>query len=184
MAAGDGNIKVFCRLRPLMVTERSRGDPEGLLETRDEGAVVANQPLHGAAASGGMVKRVKFSFDGVFDVDTTQEEVFDQAARTVVEGKRKPHAFSPFLSGLNAYLAASVSFNAYYLMLASRLNVFQESWTATMAQFLHMVNRVRNWHAERGLPVFGCYEASIHNHSIALHVLERLAGSGKTHTMQ
>lgn len=100
MAAGDGNIKVFCRLRPLLVAESSRGDPEGLLELHDGEAVVANQPLHGAAAAGGMVKRVKFSFDGVFDVDTTQEEVFDRAARTVVEGEwlyagqRKPLALA------------------------------------------------------------------------------------------
>lgn len=85
--AAEGNIKVYCRVRPLLPTERDGGDKAGFLEVREGATVVAKQPLNGVATSGGVFKRLNFDFDDVFDTDTTQEEVFDRAARSVVEGE-------------------------------------------------------------------------------------------------
>lgn len=85
--AAEGNIKVYCRVRPLLSTEQAGGDKAGFLEVREGATVVANQPLNGVASSGGVYKRLNFDFDDVFDTDTTQEEVFDRAARSVVEGE-------------------------------------------------------------------------------------------------
>ncbi|KAA0173107.1 hypothetical protein FNF27_05456 [Cafeteria roenbergensis] len=84
--AAEGNIKVYCRVRPLLPTERDGGDKAGFLEVKEGATVVANQPLNGVASSGGVYKRLNFDFDDVFDTETTQEEVFDRAARSVVEG--------------------------------------------------------------------------------------------------
>lgn len=92
--AAEGNFKVYCRVRPLLPTERDGGDKAGFLEVKEGATVVANQPLNGVASSGGVYKRLNFDFDDVFDTETTQEEVFDRAARSVVEGERSAAVFA------------------------------------------------------------------------------------------
>ncbi|KAJ1680011.1 kinesin-like nuclear fusion protein [Spiromyces aspiralis] len=79
-----GNIRVFCRIRPLLADELADKDklPIKLPECDDENEVELWQQSE--SATGKMSSKVyPFKFDQVFGPDSTQDEVFDEVSQLI-----------------------------------------------------------------------------------------------------
>ena len=81
-AGGDtGNIKVFCRFRPLNEKELGERDNRECVTYRDAKTCA----VQGVNKQTGCQEQVEYSFDTVFRPESTQEEVYDTAVLPIVE---------------------------------------------------------------------------------------------------
>lgn len=85
-----GNIRVFCRIRPLLRDERpTNGDTESALKhitcqaTEDEREGVTLLQLSESAAGNSITKAYPFAFDKVFTWNKSQGMVFDEISQLV-----------------------------------------------------------------------------------------------------
>ncbi len=79
----SGNIKVVCRFRPQNSKERAKGAHEIINLSADGTTItVQGQSNH------------TFNFDKIWGPSATQSQVYDYAARPVVEGSYQPEAHS------------------------------------------------------------------------------------------
>jgi kinesin family protein C1 len=78
-----GNIRVFCRIRPLLGAESEANTLEHLKFTDDnEGAITLNHSFESASGVAS-TKEYPFTFDKVFQPATSQKEVFDEISQLV-----------------------------------------------------------------------------------------------------
>ena len=76
-----GNVLVVARVRPLSRLESEKGS-KCCLEFASEGqGITINMASEASAAFG----QNRFAFDRVFDMDSTQREVYDKAARPIID---------------------------------------------------------------------------------------------------
>ncbi len=85
-----GNIRVYVRLRPFLSGDAPKGGDLALLksstDTGADGKSVSLTASSGKTAADGTLRPAKtssFSFDGVFDASSTQEQVFDEVGALV-----------------------------------------------------------------------------------------------------
>lgn len=82
-----GNIRVFCRVRPVLPKETRRGLVPLVAAEEDTTILVADAPLPEASASGSgeLVAPAgkRFEFDRVFGATSTQQEVYDEVSPMV-----------------------------------------------------------------------------------------------------
>ena len=79
------NVQVAVRLRPMSARERLAGATEALFCARGGVPVVTGQPEH------------RFAYDAVYGADSTQQDVFAEQARPVLDA---------FLQGYNGTIIA------------------------------------------------------------------------------
>lgn len=97
--SNDSEVKVFARFRPLNAREKEeQNDRIKFAFSSDHKSVhmgfqLANQ--HGASSE----KKMDFACDRVFDMDSTQEEVFDELAKGMVEEVVKGYNATIFAYG-------------------------------------------------------------------------------------
>lgn len=85
-----GNIRVFCRVRPLLMAELQPGRPMGdslqhisIALNEDEREEIKLVMASESAAGTQMSKSYPFTFDKVFDWNSTQEQVFEEISQLV-----------------------------------------------------------------------------------------------------
>ena len=87
-----GNIRVFCRIRPIISSDKMTSGKiphltvihEKSLEVHKLNAdMTLNESSMNAPACGKGVNKLEFSFDRVFGPNTTQEQVFDEISQLV-----------------------------------------------------------------------------------------------------
>ena len=79
-----GNVKVMCRFRPLNDNELSKGGSKICSEFhKNNKSVTINSSKKTSENFSGSNK---FTFDRVFDINTTQREVYEEAARPIIDG--------------------------------------------------------------------------------------------------
>ena len=84
-----GNIRVFCRIRPLMKSEKSENENEEMkhfsitrkLDDPDELCLI--QPVESTTGQGASTKTFPFSFDRVFGPHSSQNECFEEISQLV-----------------------------------------------------------------------------------------------------
>ena len=81
-----GNVKVMCRFRPLNHNELSKQGEQVCCEFHPNKRSVT---IINKRASEGSFGSNKFTFDRVFDMDSSQREVYDEAAKPIIEGVLK-----------------------------------------------------------------------------------------------
>lgn len=79
--SGAGRVQVYCRVRPFNAAETQRGARSCLRFSSDPTRVQLCQADGSAPAAG----TNSFSFNRVFDLDSTQHEVYDVAARPIID---------------------------------------------------------------------------------------------------
>ena len=94
-----GNIRVYCRSRPVNKTELSAGEKCSkvvlAMPDKDEGTIVVNAALENRQVHS------RFDFDSSFNADTSQEEVFR---------KVQPFVISKYsFASIGVHVACSVS---------------------------------------------------------------------------
>ncbi|CAI2377981.1 unnamed protein product [Moneuplotes crassus] len=79
-----GNVKVMCRFRPLNDSEKGRGGSNVCCEFHpSKKSVTINMSKRSGDNFSGSNK---FTFDRVFDTDTSQREVYESAAKPIIDG--------------------------------------------------------------------------------------------------
>ncbi|TPX63842.1 hypothetical protein SpCBS45565_g06292 [Spizellomyces sp. 'palustris'] len=82
-----GNIRVFCRVRPPLLTEKSEKPDEVLSHISfaegDEQVIELRQAVESASGQKTLEKSYPFSFDRVFPPTTTQPQVFEEISQLV-----------------------------------------------------------------------------------------------------
>ncbi|KAL1428849.1 hypothetical protein MTO96_002567 [Rhipicephalus appendiculatus] len=81
MSADAENIRVVVRCRPLSEKEQAAGCQDIVTVDTVQGTVLVTNP----SGAHGDVPPKMFTFDTVFDVNSKQVEVYNQAARPIVE---------------------------------------------------------------------------------------------------
>ncbi|KAK9709317.1 kinesin-like nuclear fusion protein, variant 2 [Basidiobolus ranarum] len=76
-----GNIRVFCRMRPLLGPEQMDDPLQLSFTNEDEMELIQNQ--ESANRSKTIIKSYPFSFDKIFKPDATQSEVFEEISQLV-----------------------------------------------------------------------------------------------------
>ncbi|CAI2382742.1 unnamed protein product [Moneuplotes crassus] len=82
----SGNVKVVCRFRPVNQSELSKNGEEQICQFSDNQKSVT---ILCSKNSGGSAGSNKFTFDRVFDTQVTQREVYEKAAKPIIEGVLK-----------------------------------------------------------------------------------------------
>ncbi|KAF2072210.1 hypothetical protein CYY_006476 [Polysphondylium violaceum] len=82
-----GNIRVFCRIRPMGTGSGNSNDgaeqqPEDLYALRSDTDIDINMPVSNAVGTKG-IKKLNFAFDRVFNQSSTQTMVFDEISQLV-----------------------------------------------------------------------------------------------------
>lgn len=75
--ASSENVRVVVRCRPLNRTEKENSDPDIVTIDSNAGSVLVRNPLTN--------ENKGFTFDGSYDLNSTQKEVYDQCARPIVD---------------------------------------------------------------------------------------------------
>ena len=81
MSASSGNVMVVCRVRPLNKKEIERGAVCCLDFNPNKSGIAINMTSETSSAYG----TNKFDFDRVFDMGSTQQSVYDYAARPIID---------------------------------------------------------------------------------------------------
>ena len=76
-----GNVMVVCRARPLNNKEIDKGAKCCLEFAKDKKNIAINMADTSSQAFG----QNKFNYDQVFDMSSTQKEVYDHAARPIID---------------------------------------------------------------------------------------------------
>ena len=87
LANDSGNVKVMCRFRPINRSEQEKTGSNIIWEFEPNGKSVTITTSKNVGS--GLVGTNKFTFDRVFDMNTSQRDVYDQSARSIIEGVLK-----------------------------------------------------------------------------------------------
>ena len=82
-----GNVRVVCRFRPLNQNEFSRGGDQIWCEFQPNKKSVTM--IASKRSSEASIGTNKFTFDRVFDVNSSQRDVYESAAKPIIEGVLK-----------------------------------------------------------------------------------------------
>jgi kinesin family protein 5 len=82
-----GNVKVVCRFRPINASEEERFGKDLICEFSDNKHSVTVKSNRDVGAS--YVDTNMFTFDRVFDMKVSQREVYEKAAKPIIEGVLK-----------------------------------------------------------------------------------------------
>lgn len=77
----SGNVVVACRVRPINNKEKAMGTSCCIDFSQDHRNLTLNMSTESSSAFG----QNKFCFDRVFDMDSQQKEVYDYAARPIID---------------------------------------------------------------------------------------------------
>lgn len=78
---GSGNVKVFCRFRPLNARELVESGNEMCVEFLNNTTV----SVEGVNKGSGMVEPIKYTYDATFDPSSTQLQVYETAVAPIVD---------------------------------------------------------------------------------------------------
>ena len=78
-----GNIRVFCRIRPLLGAEVEKFGQISHIALEGDKSLEITKPLSISPATGTKVEKFNFEFDHVFGHQTTQEDVFDEVSQLI-----------------------------------------------------------------------------------------------------
>ena len=78
-----GNIRVFCRIRPLLGAEVEKYGQISHIALEGDKSLEITKPLSISPATGTKVEKFNFEFDHVFGHQTTQEDVFDEVSQLI-----------------------------------------------------------------------------------------------------
>ena len=76
-----GNVQVVCRVRPFNKKEKEKGVVQCLEFNPDKQKIAIKMSSESSSAFG----LNKFEFDRVFDMQSQQKEVYDHAARPIID---------------------------------------------------------------------------------------------------
>ena len=79
--SGDGNVKVFCRFRPLNERELDTTGNELCVEFKNEKTC----SVVGVNKTTGNTEPINYTYDATFDPNSTQVQVYETAVSPVVE---------------------------------------------------------------------------------------------------
>ena len=82
-----GNIRVFCRVRPLLGEEQEQGQLRHLQFASGSKSIdmirAADSPMGASTSVSGKAETFQFDFDHVFDTKANQEEVFEEVSQLI-----------------------------------------------------------------------------------------------------